>query len=115
MDVMHRAQRWVLTIAASVPLSIMTSIAAVPAAAAPTAHQAGNYRVIDLGSPGGGYGGAIALNERGDVVGYSTGPDEVLHPFLWRNGAMHSVGPDGLGLPVDINNHGDVLAVTDAA
>lgn len=69
---------------------------------------------------------AIAVNERGDVVGVK-GPDlteEVgsksadcdfgCHAFLWRNGKMIDLGTfagarPGVSEPLDVNDHGDVV------
>jgi probable HAF family extracellular repeat protein len=50
----------------------------------------------NLGSLGGGFGGAAAINERGQVVGGSNlEGDQAQHAFFWEHGKMHDLG--GLG------------------
>ena len=68
--------------------------------------QKGKMR--DLGSLGGGYSNALALNDRGDVVGFSELAQTesyqalshiwLLHAFLYANGKMHDLGT----LPGDV-------------
>jgi probable HAF family extracellular repeat protein len=42
--------------------------------------------MIDLGTFGGGYSGASAVSDSGDVVGYSSigGDVQISHAFSWR-------------------------------
>ena len=49
------------------------------------------YDVIDLGTLGGSVAVPLALNDKGQVVGYSTTPDGVEHAFLWENGSMRDL------------------------
>ena len=74
--------------------------------AAPGGHRhataAPSFVTIDLGTLGGGYSGAMAINDDGQVVGGSDG-----QAFLWENGKM--VAFDGGGWPMAINSSGEVI------
>ena len=66
-----------------------------------------------LGSPGSEYSGALANNDAGQVVGYSTSlPYGLLHPFLWTaaTGMVDlDIASDGQGFAEGINNAGQVV------
>jgi probable HAF family extracellular repeat protein len=47
--------------------------------------------VIDLGTLGGSEAVPMALNDNGQVVGYSTTADGQQHAFLWTNGVMRDL------------------------
>jgi probable HAF family extracellular repeat protein len=88
---------------------------------AATARVPADYRVVNLGglSPN-GVGEATALNDDGEVVGYSTAPNGYIHRFLWWNGVMTDLGalePGGAeyGVAADINNRGEVVGSGDVA
>ena len=94
-------------------------LSAIPAGVAGAATEAAThqYRVIDLGTLGGGYGEAYSVNESGHVTGQSSDPHGTLRPFLWRNGRMIDLGvldpavPYGVG--ADVNNHDWVVGTSD--
>jgi probable HAF family extracellular repeat protein len=68
--------------------------------------------VTDLGTLGGTESQSSAINDRGDVVGFSrTAGDASIHPFLYRDGVMRDLGTLGRaqGHAVDVNNHGVVV------
>ena len=74
------------------------------------------YKVVDVGTLGGSFSQAFGVNNRGDVVGFSTTAGDVsLHAFLWRDGLMTDLGilgtPDTLpySIAVSINNSGKVV------
>ena len=74
-------------------------------------------RAIDLGTLGGGFSAANALNDRGDVVGSSITPDFLQHAFVWHNRTMQDLGTLG-GLhsrAMGINNHAQVVGFADTA
>ena len=61
-------------------------------------------RRIDLGSLGGPFSGASAINDRGDVSGTSATVDGFLRPFLWtpETRTLLQLEPP-VGFPVAIN------------
>ncbi len=55
-----------------------------------------SYAVTDLGTLGGKYSGASAINAGGEIVGISyTAGDKHVRAFLWKNGAMRDLGSLG--------------------
>ncbi len=75
-------------------------------------------RPVDLGTlvPGadGGAGaeegsGALAVNDQGQVVGWSTHPDGGQHAFLWQEGRMTDLGTSARFSVTGINNRGWVV------
>ena len=76
------------------------------------------YTVTDLGTlPGGSGSYAEAINNNGQVVGYSyIGGDSVCHPFLWQSGSgMLDLGTLGgsYSIAEGINNLGQVVGMSD--
>lgn len=51
-----------------------------------------NIGIIELGSLGGSHTKAYAMNDRGQVVGYSFTKNGEIHAFLWENGVMTDLG-----------------------
>jgi probable HAF family extracellular repeat protein len=75
-----------------------------------------NGEMSDLGNLGGTLSGAQCANTRGDVIGSSTLPaDLVSHAFLWRNGVMTDLGTLGgdNSEAIWINERGDVAGSAD--
>ncbi|HIG26347.1 MAG TPA: hypothetical protein EYQ50_00545 [Verrucomicrobiales bacterium] len=73
---------------------------------------ADEYLLSDLGTlPGDISSRAAAINNRGEVVGWSNASDGLTHAFRWRQGAMTPLLiPDSLeSLASDINNLGDIV------
>ena len=73
-----------------------------------------NGLVTDLGNLGGKMmGKAGAINDRGEVAGFSDLPDGSVHSFLWsKDAGMHdlgALGADVLGDPAGINNNTQVV------
>ena len=86
-------------------VALTVTIGASPAAAAPA-----RYSVVDLGTLGGESSYALALNDRGQVVGSSQVADGSWHGFVWRAGTMTDLGALR---PSGINNKGDMIGTTD--
>lgn len=98
---------------------LLVAIACLLAAVA-NAAQPVRWTMIDLGDLAGGIGGsnALAINERGQVVGSATahaagGFGYALHAFLWDDGVMHDLGTAPgrtMSDAIDVNDRGVVLA-----
>jgi len=70
-------------------------------------------KMINLGTLGGTCGHAFALNNRGQVAGFSDlAGDQVCHPFLWdKTGGMKDLGTLGgdSGQAIAVNDAGEVV------
>jgi probable HAF family extracellular repeat protein len=71
----------------------------------------------DLGTLGGHYSFAEAINDRGQVIGASTTEereDSPLHAFMWENGNMTDLGTLGgdFSTASAINDHGRVVGLS---
>jgi len=86
-------------------------LAAAAAPATAWASPVTSYRVVDLGTLGGALGRAEAVNDHGQVVGFSTTASGETHAFLWSHGQMTDLGTLGgaYSYAADINNHGQVV------
>jgi probable HAF family extracellular repeat protein len=77
------------------------------------------YIVLDLGTLGGSFSYAYALNRLGDVVGYSQtgGTGYNYHAFLYTNGQMIDLGTLGgtYSIATGINDLGQVVGYSTAA
>jgi probable HAF family extracellular repeat protein len=71
-----------------------------------------------LGTLGGDSSGANAVNESGEVVGWSETPPvngfEQTHAFVWRRGVMHELGTiaGGYSYASDIDARGDIVGTS---
>ena len=67
--------------------------------------------VVDLGTlPGGTNSYAEAVNDRGEVVGWSEASDGLLHAFHWHAGVLTDLGRTGEhSLAYDIDNAGRIV------
>jgi probable HAF family extracellular repeat protein len=77
--------------------------------------KAGTF--TDLGTLGGNYSFAHAINNRGQVVGTSTTATGVERAFLWENGTMTQLGTLGgrNSTAAAINNRGQVVGQSETA
>ena len=64
-----------------------------------------NSGMVDLGTLGGNVSVATAVNAKGEIVGYSSGQDNKLRPFLWdsTNGMQLFPGGDAGGYAFAVN------------
>src|SRR5258705_1857345 len=65
----------------------------------------------DLGTLGGSLSQAVAINHRGDVVGFSTTASNETHALLWNGGALQGLGSLGrtFSPPTAVNDARQVL------
>jgi probable HAF family extracellular repeat protein len=70
-----------------------------------------NDQITDLGTLGGDWSGAVAINDVGQIIGVSETTEGDQHAFLWQNGEMIDLGDFGgdKAWPTDINNAGQVI------
>ena len=96
---------------AVVSLLLVTPLALAPAAAKP------QLTMIDLGTLGGSFSTAVAINNRGQVVGSSTTASGQTHAFLWEDGTMIDLGTLGgdSSEAVTINDRGQVIGFSKTA
>jgi probable HAF family extracellular repeat protein len=71
---------------------------------------------IDLGSLGGNFGLAAAINGEGDIAGYMADPaTNENHAFAWSNGTLTLLDPlpdDHLSVALGMNGRGDIVGIT---
>lgn len=104
-------------------VAALTTAGAVAPDPAPDLHRPGGpprpvIQVQDLGTLGGATSQAVAVNERGQVIGHSLTATGETHAFLWERGVMRDLGTLG-GTWSDaraVNDRGQVVGVSaDAA
>jgi probable HAF family extracellular repeat protein len=83
-----------------------------------TAQMLPHYTVTDLGTLGGTFGQAFGINNKGEVVGWSTLPgDTVTHAFLWRKGLITDLGAFGgtVSVAYAINERSEVVGTSETS
>lgn len=90
---------------------VFATVLTVVASAAPTGSHARSYSITDLGTLGGSFNAASAINNRGQIVGSSSlSGDTVFHAFLYSHGRMTDLFPGSAGSDAsDINNRGQIV------
>ena len=76
------------------------------------AMAADRFTVIDLGTLGGTHSYGLAINNRGQVTGYSSLPgDAETHAFLYSNGVMTDIHPAGWrwSIATGLNEQGQIV------
>ena len=76
--------------------------------------------LVDLGTLGGDFSQAVAINTRGQIVGGSNTGDDENHAFLWQRGTgMTDLGTLGGALSFSnafaINDHGQIVGISSTA
>ena len=94
-------------------LSLLIGALAFPA----SVHATGAYTMTDLGTLGGSLSEAFAINEAGQVLGYSQTASGQQHAFVWDNGVMTDLGTLGgnFSYPTAINDVGQVVGYSRTA
>jgi probable HAF family extracellular repeat protein len=69
-------------------------------------------KVTDLGTLGGIYSTANALNNRGEVAGTADDSNEAPLPFTWSRGAMRAVPGVAKGYGLGVNDFGQVVGIS---
>ena len=113
--VVHRIRRCCLAL-----LLILGCVTYEPTTRAQAPPTARRYRIIDLGTLGGSFSKAYAVNNKGQVVGESlTAANLDVHPFVWTGGTMRAIpglaGNDNAsGRITGINNNGTLAGTWDS-
>jgi probable HAF family extracellular repeat protein len=94
-----------LRLAVAVVAGLLVGAGAVSGAVGSSAQS--RWGISDLGTLGGRYSSAVAINQRGQIVGTSLTKDGASHVFVWENGKQSDLGD--IGGPVAINGRGQVL------
>ena len=102
-------------LASLVALAAMAGGSSSPEAASAAAGQQAAWTIKDLGALSGKESRAVALNERGQIAGYSTtrGYGNPRHAFLWQNGKMIDLGTVGRDAGSDMPNLSEAVAVNE--
>src|SRR5437764_12150497 len=74
-----------------------------PASVSAQASGATSYEAIDLGTLGGSSSRANAINDSGQIVGWSITTSGVTHAFLWENRVMRDLGSIDPSDPTDFS------------
>lgn len=110
--------RWKITTLAALLVSLLLGASIVGLVRATTAHGAGAvpaYTVTDMGTLGGSFAFAFAVNNHAQATGISTlAGDQVVHSFLWQNGTMTDLGTLG-GSYVQANSINDSAQIVGGA
>ena len=72
----------------------------------------GEFEVVDLGTLGGDASGALAINDRSQVVGWAVDDQGRTQAFLWQGGGMTGLGflpGEFYSVANAINNSGDIV------
>ena len=90
---------------------VLLTIAVAALVVAQPAAASARLPIIDLGTLGGTFSDARAINERGQVVGESTTASGEEHAFLWQDGTMSDLGTlsGDQSEANGINNRGQVV------
>ncbi len=110
--------RWKITTLAALLFSLLLGVSIVGLVRTTTAHGASAipaYTVTDMGTLGGSFAFAFAVNNHAQATGISTlAGDQVVHSFLWQNGTMTDLGTLG-GSYVQANSINDSTQIVGGA
>ncbi len=110
--------RWKITALAALLFSLLLGASVVGLVKTTKAHGASvvpAYTVTDMGTLGGSFAFAFAVNNHAQATGISTlAGDQVVHSFLWQNGTMTDLGTLG-GSYVQANSINDSAQIVGGA
>lgn len=92
-------------------VAVIAAVGVSFASGLPGTAPRGRWVVRDLGTLGGSSSSAVAVNDRGQVVGTSRAANGEPRVFLWENGVMRDIGRYGwdvAGGPILLNERGQV-------
>jgi probable HAF family extracellular repeat protein len=86
-------------------IAISMSLMAVPPAWSQT------YQIVDLGTLGGTYSNPLSINNASQIVGISDTSSGERHAFVYQDGTMRDINPDGSVYSTlnKINDHGQAV------
>ena len=105
--------RWLLAGALPLLLPWRLTAAVQVAPTAPSRDATPSYLVADMGEIGDG--GALALNDAGQIVGAAPGPDDLTHGFIWDAGRTVPTGAlpkHHASIAYGLNSRGQVAAAS---
>src|SRR4051794_14608100 len=102
---------WARPLARGVAAAGLAAVALVGATIAPASAKDAGRVVVDLGTLGGNANSPWDLNKRGQVVGISNDAEGRYWAYLWDNGTIRNITPDGAtrSSVLDINDRGEAV------
>src|SRR4051812_47142480 len=102
---------WARPLARAVAAAGLAAAALVGATIAPASAKGSERVIVDLGTLGGNQNSPRDLNKWGQVVGISNDAEGRYWSYLWDNGTITNITPDGAtgSWVLDINDRGEAV------